>query len=116
MAKLKKGIITGVRDLGSIWSIDVAEKFVKGKPSGKQTIIKGDWRPMRDGLDSAFDISSSDFPYVSGKKIYENVIGQEIEFKPDPIFGAESWQPTGIKKFSLTVDEAGRIKRLKKVI
>jgi hypothetical protein len=116
--KLKKGIITGVHDMGSMWSIDVSEKFIKGKPSGKQTVIKGDWRPIRDALDSAFDIGSNEFPYVSKKKIYENAIGQEIEFSPDSmgIFGAEAWRPTGKKKFSLSVDEAGRIKRLKEVV
>jgi hypothetical protein len=118
MVKLKKGIIIGVHDMGSMWSIDVSEKFIKGKPSGKQTVIKGDWRPIRDALNDAFDISSSEFPYVSKKKIYENAIGQEIEFSPDSmgIFGAEAWRPLNKKKFSLSVDEVGRIKRLKEVV
>jgi len=75
---------------------------------------------MRDGLDSAFDISSKEFPFVSSKKIYENVIGQEIEYEPDPIFGASSWQPTGKKFINLKIDEkTGKIKgleKLKKVI
>lgn len=110
MKKLKKGIIIGVYDRGSIWTIDVAEKFERGKPKGKVYQIHGDWRPIRDSLDSAFDISSSEFPYVSNKKIYENVIGQEIEFEPE-MFGG--WRPTGRKAFDLKVDETGKIRMLK---
>jgi hypothetical protein len=116
----KKGVIIGVHDFGTIWQIDVADRFVKGKPKGRITKIRGDWRPMRDGLDSAFDISSGEFPYVLSKKIYENVIGQEIEYEPDPTFGALSWQPTGRKFINLKVDErTGKVKgleKLKKVI
>jgi len=116
----KKGIITAVRDLGTVWQIEVAEKLVKGKPRGKITVISGDWRPIRDGLDSAFDISSREFPYVSRKKIYENVIGQEIEYAEDPLIGASSWNPTGRKFMYLHVDEeTGKItglRKLKKVI
>ena len=116
----KKGIIIAVHDRGTMWQIEVAEKFVKGEPKGRITTISGDWRPMRDGLDSAFDISSSEFPYVSSKKIYENVIGQEIEYEEDPILGASSWKPTGRKVLNLHVDErTGKItglKKLKKVV
>jgi hypothetical protein len=113
---MKKGIIIAVHNLGTMWSMEVAEKFVKGVPKGKITTIAGDWRPMRDGLDSAFDISSSKFPYVSNKKIYENVIGQEIEYEPDPIFGALGWQPTGRKVLNIHVDEkTGKITGLKKL-
>jgi hypothetical protein len=50
---------------------------------------------------------------VSKKKIYENVIGQKITFVPDPNFGASSWEPLGEKKFSLKVDEKGKISRVK---
>jgi len=89
----KKGFIIDVQDMGTMWSIIIAKKFVKGKPIDI-TRITGDWRPMRDGLDSAFDISSKEFPYVSKEKIDENVIGQQIEYEPDPIFGASGWQPT----------------------
>ena len=115
MMKTKKGIIIGVHDMGSMWSIDVAEKMVKGKPVNVSK-ISGDWRPMRDGLDSAFDISSNVFPYTDNRKIYENVIGQEIEYSPDPIFGATSWRSTGKKVFSLKVDLHGKIKKLGKVL
>jgi hypothetical protein len=89
--------------------MDVAEGFANGKPVGNVLTINGDWRPMRDGIDSAFDISSPEFPYVSGKKIRENVLGQEIEYEPDNIFGASSWSPTGNKIFSNHVDESGKI-------
>jgi hypothetical protein len=115
----RKGVITAVHDLGTMWQIEIAEKFVKGVPKGRTIAIAGDWRPMRDGLDSAFDISSSEFPYVSQKKIYENVIGQEIEYEEDPIFGASNWRPTGRKFINLHVDKTGKItglKKLKKVI
>lgn len=117
----KKGVITAVRifitwHLGTMWQIEVAEKFVKGVPKGKITTIAGDWRMMRDGLDDAFDISSSEFPYVSQKKIYENVIGQEIEYEEDPIFGASGWQPTRRKFLNLHIDEkTGKITGLKKL-
>jgi hypothetical protein len=90
-----------------MWSVDVMLS------DGSMKTISGDWRPMRDGLDSAFDIGSPEFPYVSDKKIYENVIGQQIKFVPDPIFGASSWEPLGEKGFSLKVDEKGRIKKVK---
>ena len=105
MVQLKKGTIIGIQDRGSIWTMNVK------LDNGKTTDISGDWRPMRDGLDSAFDISSSDFPYVSQKKIYENVIGQRIEFAPDPIFGAEGWSPLGEKdpKYSVKVLASGKI-------
>lgn len=116
MVKMKKGIIVGVHDEGSIWTIDVAEGFSKGKPKGKITTIRGDWRPMRDGLDDAFDISSDEFPYTSKQKIYENVIGEEIKYTPEDIFGASIWIPTYKKKFSLKVDKKGKIKKLKEVI
>lgn len=96
-----------VHDMGTMWSIDVKT------PSGKMKTIMGDWRPMRDGLDAAFDISSDRFPYTSGKKIYENVIGQKIRFEPDPIFGASSWAPLEEKEFSLKVDASGKIHRVK---
>jgi hypothetical protein len=96
-----------VHDLGTMWYVDVK------LPSGEMKTIKGDWRMMRDGLDSAFDIGSPEFPYVSNKKIYENVIGQKIEFVPDPTFGASSWEPLGKKAFSLKVDEKGKISRVK---
>ena len=113
---IKKGIITAVHDRGTMWHIEVSERFVKGVPKGKITTISGDWRPMRDSLDSAFDISSSEFPYVSNKKIYENVIGQEIEYEEDPIFGASGWQPTGKKFLNLHFDEkTGKITGLKKL-
>lgn len=113
---MRKGVIVAVRDLGTMWQIDVAKGFKKGKPVGKITPIRGDWRPIRDALDSAFDISSPKFPYVSSTKIYENVMGQEIEYEPDPIFGASSWRPTGRKKFNLRIDEkTGRIRGLKKL-
>jgi hypothetical protein len=95
---IKKGYIIGVHDMGSVWQIDLAPKIVKGRPEGRIASITGDWRPMRDGLNEAFDIGSEKFPYVSGKKMYENVFGQQIKYKPDPIFGAESWEPTGLKK------------------
>lgn len=116
MIKKKKGVIIGVQDLGSVWRIQVAQDFKKGKPVGKITEITGDWRPMRDGLDSAFDISSDEFPYTSNKKIYENVIGQVIEYVPDNIFGASSWRPLYGKKINLKVDEkTGKIKGLEKL-
>ena len=115
MVHTKKGIIIGVHDLGSMWTIDVADRMVKGKPVNTQR-ISGDWRPVRDSLDNAFDISSEQFPFVSQKKIYENVIGQEIEYVPDETFGAISWKPTGKKSFSLRVDTHGKIKRLKQVM
>ena len=101
------GTIMAVHNLGTIWSFDVK------LPSGHMKTISGDWRPMRDGLDSAFDIGSPEFPYVSNKKIYENVIGQKITFVPDPTFGASSWEPSGEKAFSLKVDDKGRISRVK---
>jgi len=69
-------------------------KVVVKDQKGRTTEIMGDWRPMRNGLDSAFDISSDEFPYVSPEKIRKNVIGQEIEYVPDEIFGATSWKPT----------------------
>jgi len=100
------GTIMEVHDMGTMWSIDVK------LDNGKMKIITGDWRPMRDGLDSAFDISSDKFPYTSKKKIYENVIGQRISFTPDPIFGASSWAPLDEKKFSLKVLPSGKIKRV----
>jgi hypothetical protein len=108
--KLKKstekiGTIMEVHDMGTMWSIDVKT------PSGKMITISGDWRPMRDGLDSAFDISSDKFPYISKEKIYENVIGQKIAFEPDPIFGASSWRPLYEKQFSLKVSPSGKIER-----
>jgi hypothetical protein len=112
----KKGVITAVHDSGTMWQMEVAEKFVKGEPKGKIITISGDWRMMRDGLDDAFDISSGEFPYVSSKKIYENVIGQEIEYEEDPIFGASGWQPTGKKFLNLHFDEkTGKITGLKKL-
>jgi len=101
------GTIMAVHDLGTMWSIDVKLS------SGKTKTITGDWRPIRDGLDSAFDIGSPSFPYVSPKKIYENVIGQKIKFEPDEIFGASGWSPLGEKEFSLRVDAAGKIKKVK---
>ena len=98
-----EGTIMAVHDLGTMWAIDVK------LPDGKLLQITGDWRPMRDGLDSAFDISSPKFPYTSPKKIYENVIGQKIRFEPDPIFGASSWSPLKEKEFSLKVTKSGKI-------
>lgn len=70
-----KGIIKDIRNLGTIWQIDV-----KGKRG--TTTISGDWRPISEGIEDAFGSP-------------ENAIGQEIEYVPDPIFGASSWQPTG---------------------
>jgi len=108
--KIKKmettGTIMGVHDLGTIWSLDVK------LPSGKMIQISGDWRPVRDGLDSAFDISSNEFPYFSKKKIYENVIGQKISFTPDVVLGASAWQPLFEKEFSLKVTKTGKIKKV----
>lgn len=108
--KLTKSATTGtimeVHDMGTMWSIDVK------LDNGKMQTITGDWRPMRDGLDSAFDIGSDKFPYTSSKKIYENVIGQRISFTPDPIFGASSWIPLEEKKFSLKVLPSGKIKKV----
>jgi hypothetical protein len=101
------GTIMEVHDMGTMWSIDVKT------PSGKMKTISGDWRPMRDGLDDAFDISSSEFPYTSSKKIYENVIGQRITFTPDLIFGASGWAPLGEKAFNLKVDDKGKIHRVR---
>jgi hypothetical protein len=98
----KTGTIMAVHELGSMWSIKVK------LDNGKMQTITGDWRPMRDGIDSAFDIGSSEFPFVSSKKIYENVIGQRISFVPDPIFGASSWTPLNEKKFSLQVLPSGK--------
>jgi hypothetical protein len=69
-----KGIITEVRNLGTIWQMDVKR--------GKKTItISGDWRPMSEGIVDAFGSP-------------ERAIGHEIEY----VTG--SWQPTGrvIKK------------------
>ena len=101
------GTIMEVHDMGSMWSMDVK------LDNGKIQTISGDWRPMRDGLDDAFDIGSNEFPYTSSKKIYENVIGQRITFTPDPIFGASYWKPLNEKKFSLQVLPSGKIKRVK---
>lgn len=115
MVKTKKGIITSVHNMGSMWAFDVAESFKSGKPAGEITRITGDWRPMRDGLDSAFDISSPNFPYVSNKKIYENVVGQMIEYTPDEIFGASSWRPLGERAFKMVSDAKGKLK-IKKVL
>jgi hypothetical protein len=113
MGKMKRGVITGVHDSGSMWFIDAKDS--KGKIH--EHAFGGDWRPMRDGLDSAFDISSPEFPYTSQKKIYENVIGQEIEYSDVPCWEEDAgWRPTGRKKFSLKVDEAGKIHKLKKVV
>jgi hypothetical protein len=98
LMKRKKGFIIAVHPIGSVWQIDVAERIERGHPRGKITSISGDWRPMRDALDSAFNISTKEFPYVSGKKMSENVFGQQIEYFTDSIFGAKSWEPTGIKK------------------
>jgi len=109
----KKGIITGVHDSGSIWTLDISEGFKDGKPTGNTIQIHGDWRPMRDALDSLFDIGSNEFPYVSKKKIYENVIGQEIEYIPDEVFGASSFNKTGKKVISLKMNpETGEISGL----
>lgn len=102
-----EGTIMEVHNQGTMWSIVVKT------PSGKLKTIMGDWRPIRDGLDDAFDISSNTFPYVSSKKIYENVIGQRISFVPDDIFGASSWNPVGEKAFNLKVDASGKIHRSK---
>lgn len=112
MARMKKGVIVGIHDMGTVWSLDIAKKIVKGKPVGiKNNAIAGDWRPMRDSLDAAFNISSPDFPYISKKKIYENAIGQEIEYTD------EGWKPTGRQLMHLTVDEkTGKIKRLKELV
>ena len=102
------GTIMAVHDMGTMWSMDVKT------PSGKIITISGDWRPMRDGIDDAFDISSPKFPYVSNKKIYENVIGQKIKFEPDPTFGASSWRPLYEKEFSMKVDEkTGKLKKVR---
>jgi hypothetical protein len=79
--KMKKGKIVEVHDMGTMWSIVVEDS------KGKKDSIYGDWRPMRDGLDSAFDISSPNFPYVSGEKIRKNVIGKKIKYTP------EGWSP-----------------------
>lgn len=81
--KRKKGFIVRVRDLGTIWQMDIAERITKGEPKGKTTTISGDWRPMSEGLDDAFG---------------GDILGQQIEYSPDSIFGAKSWEPTGIKK------------------
>jgi len=80
-----KGIIRNIRNLGTIWQIVVTSR-------GKETVISGDWRPISYGIEDAFGSP-------------ENAIGKEIEYKPDPIFGASSWFPTG-----------RTIKKLKKVI
>jgi len=107
--KEKTGTIIGVQDQGTMWTINVK------LDNGKTLDIRGDWRPIRDGLDSAFDISSSKFPYVSSKKIYENAIGQRIAFTPDKIFGASSWRPLGEKdpKYSVKVLSSGKIVKQK---
>jgi len=116
MAKWKKGIIIRVHDAGTMWSMEVAEKIVKGKPVNI-TQISGDWRPIMYALDSAYDISSNEFPFYSEKKIYENVIGQEILYKPDPVFGASAWRPTYRKFIQLKVTDKGRIiKKFKKIM
>lgn len=101
------GTIMAVYDRGTIWQMEVK------KPDGKTIMISGDWRPMRDSLDEAFDIRSPEFPYVSSEKMYENVIGQKIKFTPDPTFGASSWSPLGKKEFDLRVTPKGRIKKVK---
>jgi hypothetical protein len=80
---VKKGFIIGVHNLGSIWQINVAQRISKGKPKGEITTISGDWRPISEGLQDAFG---------------NEIIGQQIEYVPDPTFGASSWEPTGIRK------------------
>ena|SRR3990172_4443356 len=106
----KIGTIIAIHDFGTIWQIDVNLKKLPKKEIVK---IKGDWRPIRDSLNDAFDISSPKFPYISQKKIYENAIGQRIAFIPDEIFGASSWSPLGEKEFSLTVSQSGKITKQK---
>ena len=93
-----------VHDRGSIWTLDIKDT------KGKVHQLHGDWRPMRDSLNQSFDISSRKFPYVSNKKIYENVIGQIIEFESDFLKGG--WRPTGKRKFKLKISPSGKIRKL----